>query len=233
MDPNAFQLIPTDVIKAWAKGDYYVGDIPSISYRHLGIALLLRGWYTYVDITKDGTHEDWAGVAKVDIKGSVLSMGGVRLFGPNAVFWRTEHSYIQDAQEIVWFYSGFKCDTAPLTDISDKYFKNSTLKLDAPGNRFGMDPERWKDLLRTLATEFDDDIGRIAKISSVAEKEPQKNGHGKDMEKDLGMLRFRVDLDQCSTERVRKCEYYHYDSATKQATAGLSAFRKVAIEGVL
>lgn len=248
MDSTGFQLIPVDVIKAWAKGDYYIGDIPSISYRHLGIALLLRGWYTYVDTSTDPDRKKWAGVAKVDIKGSVLSMGGVRLFGDHAVFWRTEHSYIQNDKEIIWFYSGFNCDHPPpplLPDIRKKYFEQDASRLDVSQERLGMDPNCWKRLLGSLASDFDEDVERIARARSdeVAERIAQAtSGEEKELQKknlyrDLGMLRFSVDLDPSSLdltpkERFRKCEYYHYDAGKKEATAGVSLFKKIALEGV-
>jgi hypothetical protein len=223
MDHNAFQLIPTDVIKAWSKGEYYVGDIPSISYRHLGIALLMRGWYTYVDTSGDPTRETWSGVAKVDIKGSVLAMGGVRLFGREAVFWRTEHSFIQDESEIIWFYSGFSCDSpTALTNIRSKYIQNWTLDLHKPETQFGMDAEQWAGLLKTLATSFDEDVELIAQTRAAEKLKTQQP-----LKRDLGMLRFRVNLEP--NQRVRLCEYYHYDSAGEKATAGLAEFRKVTL----
>jgi len=227
MDRNAFQLIPTDVIKAWSQGEYYVGDIPSISYRHLGIALWLRGWYTYVDKTNVRGRKHWSGIAKVDIKGSVLSMGGVRLFGTDAVFWRTEHSFIQDEREIIWFYSGFNCDSPTrLSAIRAKYFKKWKLDLDLPHKCFGLKRDEWGELLMALATAFDDDVEVIAQTRAT---ENQKTD--KPLQKDLGMLRFSVDLDP--KDRVRRCEYYHYDSASGVPTAGLSEFRKVGFEGML
>lgn len=225
MDRNAFQLIPTDVIKAWSQGEYYVGDIPSISYRQLGIALWLRGWYTYVDKTDVKDRKHWSGIAKVDIKGSVLSMGGVRLFGTDAVFWRTEHSFIQNEKEIIWFYSGFNCDSpSRLPAIRDKYFKKWKLDLKAPDKRFGLKREQWGELLMALATEFDEDVETIAQTRAT---ENQKSA--KPLQKDLGMLRFSVYPE----DGVRTCEYYHYDSASAVPTAGLSVFRKVGFEGLI
>src|SRR5437879_4273302 len=111
MSSQGFHPIPPDIIEAWAKGEYYVGDIPSISYTRLGTALFLRGWYTYQHVDED--KERFGGVVKIDIKGSFLFMGGIRLHNSESkttVFWRSEASHFVSDNEIIWFYSIFNCD---------------------------------------------------------------------------------------------------------------------------
>lgn len=110
MSSRGFHPIPSDIIEAWAKGSYYVGDIPSISYTRLGIALFLRGWYTYLQAEQD--KERFGGVVKIDIKGPFLIMGGIRVRdseGRTAVFWKSEASHFVSDNEIIWFYPVFNC----------------------------------------------------------------------------------------------------------------------------
>ena len=59
------QVIPTEVFEAWAKGEYHVGDIPSISYTRLGTALYLRSCYTYENAP--GSKNILSGVARIDV----------------------------------------------------------------------------------------------------------------------------------------------------------------------
>ena len=113
------QIIPTDIIEAWAKGEYFLGDVPSLAYTRLGTALFLRSWYTYND------PHDLAGIAKIDIKGPVLFMGGIRLLDKQtrtAVFWQTEVSHFLDDEEILWFHTVLNLESSPeFTAIADKY----------------------------------------------------------------------------------------------------------------
>lgn len=210
MEGKGFPLIPADIVKAWSRGEYHVGDVPSISYQHLGVALLLRGWYTYVDETQTGPAKKWAGIAKVDIKGSVLSMGGIRLFDKYPIFWRTEHSYIQDNQ-IIWFYSGFNSAPVETRDLREKYFSKEW-QLKKHSKHFGIPDADWDSLLLKLANDFDEDVERVFRHCDAANK-------------DSGMLRFSTYLEEKKV--VRKCEYYHFNSAAKKAIAGISFFQKV------
>jgi len=212
MESKGFQLIPTEVIKAWTQGEYYVGDIPSISYRHLGNALLLRGWYTYVD--ENESRADWAGVARVDIKGPVLSMGGIRLFGDHIVFWRTVDSYVRD-DKIIWFYKGYNCALPESANgLSDKYLKKDQQRdSKIPHERFGLSDEDWKGLLGNLATDFDVDVEETKRLCP-----PEKIDHG--------MLEFGVHLDP---NGFRQCDYHHYGSDAKQPETGRSRFTKVRV----
>lgn len=236
MDTKGFQLIPADVIKAWSRGEYYVGDIPSISYRHLGIALLLRGWYVYAD-SDTNSREHWAGVAKVDIRGSTLSMGGIRLFGTDRTFWTTEHSHIRDDEEIVWFYSGFHCKPDDATFL--KYVPSGTNLDRSLPDSFGMNKDAWENLLGKLATDFDDDIARMRRsYEQEAELEKKKETEQPaDLESDQqtghlidhGMLRFSVELDKncAGKEKSRSCRYSHYECGSENATTGFSKFTKI------
>lgn len=211
MDRKGFQLIPTEVIKAWTQGEYYVGDIPSISYHHLGNALLLRGWYTYVD--EDASRPDWAGVAKVDISGPVLSMGGLRLFGDHMVFWRTVDSYVRD-DKILWFYKGYNCAPDSANGLFDKYLKKDRRPPGSrnPHERFGLEDEDWRGLLVNLATNFDVDVEEAKRLC-------QGNI-------DNGMLEFGLSLDP---EGFRRCEYHHYGSVVRQQLTGCSRFTKTKV----
>lgn len=234
MDGKGFPLIPADIVKAWSRGEYYVGDIPSISYRHLGIALLLRGWYIYAD--KERTErKKWGGLAKVDINGSVLSMAGVRLFDSKPVFWKTEHSYIRNEKEVIWFYSGFDCEVPER--LREKY-SNKAWQLKETEKRFGLQPEQWHEFLRNVGSDLDADVDRI-------------KGSCGENNIDHGMLRFNVhlytggDLDQEVRStwqnqkperegiRFRICQYSHFDSVTQSAKTGTSYFTKVNMDGLL
>jgi hypothetical protein len=210
MESKGFQLIPTEVIKAWTQGEYYVGEIPSISYHHLGNALLLRGWYTYVDENEE--RANWAGVARVDIKGPVLSMGGLRLFGDHMVFWITVDSYVRD-DKIIWFYKGYNCPPESANGLFDKYLKQDRPRdSKIPDKRFGLEEEDWRSLLVNLATNFDVDVEEAKRLC-------QGNI-------DNGVLEFGVSLDP---QGFRRCDYHHYGSVASQPLTGCSRFTKVKV----
>ena len=165
-----FDIIPPEIIEAWAKGEYQVGDIPSLSYTQLGTALFLRSWYTYENAETRG--KPLAGVAKIDIKGPFLVMGGIRLLNGNkpcAVFWTSEASHFVNETEIFWFYMVFRDDTPGVKDLITKY------GLTAPrgkkrdiSHRFGLKSETWNDLLGLLRTDFDQDMERLKRSTDPA-----------------------------------------------------------------
>jgi len=216
---KGLQLIPTDIIEAWAKGEYYVGDIPSISYARLGTALFLRSWYTYE--SPAGDPNKLAGVAKIDITGSFLFVGGIRLVddGKNtAVFWKTQASHFANDKEVIWFHSVFNPDFGQpdAAAIRSKYVPASWLrngKAASATDCFGMTPVAWNALLDTLRTDFDSDIERLQQQCP-----PERI--------DDGMLRYSIIPAQDQTHR---CEYYQFYSAAngeRSLIKGVSLFKK-------
>lgn len=144
---QAFQVIPTEIFEAWAKGEYYVGDIPSISYTRLGTALYLRGWYTYEN--ESGSKDTLSGVARIDIRGPFLSLGGIRLREDDkrvAVFWKTEASHFVSDNEIIWFHRVFNAKVAD--ELLATYLPHGWLDQRGPfpPDRFGLDKDQWNHL---------------------------------------------------------------------------------------
>jgi hypothetical protein len=158
-----FDVVPPEIIAAWAKGEYQVGDIPSLSYTQLGTALFLRSWYTYENAQAGA--KSLAGIAKIDIKGPFLVMGGIRLSNdgkPCATFWASEASHFVSENEILWFYMIFRDDTPAVRELAEKY--------GLPGNRYedsenagrcGLEPGEWDKLLTHLRTDFDEEIEKL------------------------------------------------------------------------
>lgn len=164
MESKDFQYIPTDIIDAWAKGDYYSGDIPSVSYKRLGIALSLRGWYTYESLNPKDPK--FRGVAKIDLKGPSLFMGGIRLYNSTGkkdiVFWRSEFSHFLSDNEIIWFYYIFNHRDPEvikyyLTD--EEWLQNMGQYFAEP--RFGLTDQAWNNLLDSIRGRFEDDIAQV------------------------------------------------------------------------
>ena len=173
MDSKDFQYIPTDIIDNWAKGDYYSGDIPSISYKRLGIALSLRGWYTYEGLTTKDPK--FRGVAKIDLKGPSLFMGGIRLYSnpgkKDIVFWRSEFSHFLSDNEIIWFYYIFNYRDPEVTKhyFSDEWLGNMNNFFAEP--QFGLSDQAWNNLLDGIRNRFDDDIAGVEARCSESQKD--------------------------------------------------------------
>jgi hypothetical protein len=169
-DGERFQLIPTEVIEAWAKGEYYSGDAASLSYRQLGAALSLRGWYTYEKC--EDNDPDFRGVAKIELKGQSILFGGIRLCGPleegkeeegeEAVkairFWRSQYSYFYSENEIVWVYNVYHSipDGVLAHYINLETFTD--VRQHGAESRFGFGEEAWGKLLRRLRGSFESDM---------------------------------------------------------------------------
>ncbi len=179
-DSNRFHVIPTEIIEAWAKGDYYSGEALSLSYRQLGEALSLRGWYTYDSPNPDPKKPDFKGVAKIELKGQQLMFGGIRLSAPRDAkegkgveavrFWRSQYSFFYSEKEIVWVYHVYPppADGKQLTEYKEllagylgdlKTFPDVASKTAA--EKFGFVPEAWDNLLQRLKNTFDTDIKKV------------------------------------------------------------------------
>jgi hypothetical protein len=166
-------LIPTEIIEAWAKGDYYSGDAPSLSYKQMGAALSLRGWYTYDQCTKD--DPSFKGVAKIELKGKHILLGGIRLCGQDSYgvqsirFWRSQYSYFYSEKEIVWVYSVY--DTPVDESVFKEYLGDPgafpDMKSKTADDRFGFEKPAWAKLLNVLRDSFD------AHIMTIEEKCPE------------------------------------------------------------
>lgn len=215
---NEFHVVPTDIIEAWAKGEYYVGEIPSISYTRLGTALFLRGWYTYENEPSDPNK--LAGVAKIDIKGPFLLTGGIRLIeagSPTCAFWHTEAShFLDDDDEVIWFHSVLNVDFGdPIAaEIRSKYVTASPSANPSADDRLGMPPDAWNNLLDKLRTDFDADIQRLRERCTSAKI-------------DHGMLRFKTRAGGGH----HRCEYYQFyqpNSGGRTLITGASLFKKAA-----
>jgi hypothetical protein len=208
-----FQVIPTEVFEAWTKGEYYVGDIPSISYTRLGTALYLRGWYTYEN--EPGSEKTLSGVAKIDIRGAFLSMGGIRLLQQDkraAVFWKTEASHFVGDDEVLWFYTVLNANID--ATLLAAYLPHWWLKEDMPTPRtrhYGLNDDEWGILLDRLRTGFDLDAERIQQQCSPAQI-------------DHGMIRFDIKPHA----DAHRSEYYqfYFDGSTRDLIKGVALFKR-------
>lgn len=221
-ESKKFHLIPTEIIEAWAKGEYYSGDSPSLSYRQFGTALKLRGWYTYgSDDPKN--NPDFRGVAKIDLTGQHLSLGGIRLCGADderdgtgagAVrFWRSRYSYFYSETEIVWVYKVYNPPQDEETlnsynEILDRYIADEPFPdvKSATNTRFGFSEGAWSNLLQKLRDSFDDDMNRVKKICS----------------EDKVLLHYNINEE--------KGEYRALYSPTGSNIAGITRFKKVFLD---
>lgn len=153
--PIDFYRVPEEVVKAWERGEYFTGNVPSLAYKYLGIALGLRGLYTYTGSSDD----DFKGVAKIDLKGQELIMTGVRLWEktdePDIKFWKTEFSHFLADDKIIWTYRVFNlssdADLFARLATCNKLPKNIN-KVGAE-DRFGLSETHWHELLQFLLSE--------------------------------------------------------------------------------
>jgi len=110
-NPVKYYRIPEEVIKAWERGDYFTGGVPSLAYKYLGVALRLRGLYTY----ERKTGQDFRGIAKISLAGGLdLLMAGIRFWFNDTLdvkFWKTEFSHFLTENKIIWTYRLFDCDS--------------------------------------------------------------------------------------------------------------------------
>ena len=144
--------VPVEVIQAWERGDYFTGGVPSVAYKHLGIALRLRGLYTYAKAGDSG--QDFKGLAKIDLAGGrELVMDGFRLWGeekePEIRFWRTEFSHFLTDDTIIWTYQLFDCDS---TGQLSKHLSNKTLPHNPKpkSHNFGFKAADWIEVQQFL-----------------------------------------------------------------------------------
>jgi hypothetical protein len=153
--PIDFYRVPEEVIKAWERGEYFTGNVPSLAYKYLGIALGLRGLYTYTGPSEN----DFKGVAKIDLKGQELIMTGVRFWDrkdqPDIKFWKTEFSHFLSDEKIIWTYRVFNFSSDadlfyPLATC--KKLPSNINKVGAKG-RFGFSETHWHELLQFLLSE--------------------------------------------------------------------------------
>lgn len=211
--PANLNVIPTEIIEAWAKGEYQLGDIPSLAYSQLGTALFLRSWYTYQD-----TDKRLDGIAKIDIKGPFLLIGGIRLIDnnlPSIVFWTSEVSHFVSENEIIWFHLVFRQDDANVKALQEKYIpKREVIDASAEGPaRFGLTQDAWDALLDRLRTNFDTDVEQLRERVDQASI-------------DRGMLRFPIKPQ----DGVHLCTYYQFYTKAGGETSliqGTSRFQKV------
>lgn len=149
--PVKFYRIPEEVIKAWERGDYFTGAVPSVAYQYLGVALWLRGLYTY----EPDTGLDFRGIAKISLAGGLdLEMAGIRFWFDNNLdvkFWKTEFSHFLSEKKIIWTYRLFDCDSktqlwAQLPGIQDP-------DINGPNKAtLGFRPEDWQGIQKFLLT---------------------------------------------------------------------------------
>jgi hypothetical protein len=157
--PVKFYRIPEEVIKAWERGDYFTGGVPSLAYERLGVALRLRGLYTY----ERETGQDYRGIAKIDLAGGLdLVMAGIRFWIGEQLdvkFWKTQFSHFLDENnKIIWTYQLFDC-------VSDEQLWASAgierPDIKGPNSAtLGFRPEDWQRLQQfLLKDEFDKELG--------------------------------------------------------------------------
>lgn len=165
MEGKNFQFIPTEIIEAWIRGEYYSGEVPSISYQYIGVSLALRGWYTYEVKPQDETIIK--GVAKIDFKDGALFVGGMRLYSNrdnenSNLFWMSEFAHFLNENEIIWVYKifNFKCGSHWLDQYLDKRSRSKAAKyFDQPN--FGLNNAQWNRLLDRIRINFYDDLKHI------------------------------------------------------------------------
>ena len=156
--PVKFYRIPEEVIKAWERGDYFTGGVPSLAYKHLGVALWLRGLYTY----ERKTGQDFRGIARIELAGGLnLAMAGIRFWFNNTLdvkFWKTEFSHFLSENKIIWTYRLFECDSqqqlwAHLDGIQTPDITGSH------ATTLGFRPDDWQRLQQFLLTdEFEEEL---------------------------------------------------------------------------
>jgi hypothetical protein len=165
MNTNDFDAVPTQIIEAWARGEYYGGDPPSPSYNYIGITLALRGWYVYE--AKEGDQVVVKGVVKIDFRGAELFIGGLRLY-PNqgspgrALFWVSEFANFLNENEVIWVYKVFASDAH--TAWSSKYIDPialNTAQSNVADLHFGLQSSAWNQLLDRIRTDLYDDLEEV------------------------------------------------------------------------
>jgi hypothetical protein len=184
MESKEFQLIPNEIIEAWISGEFYCGDVPSVSYEYLGVSLALRGWYTYE--AKLSGQTILKGVAKIDFKDGTLFIGGMRIYsikpGEGTLFWFSEFSHFLNENEIIWVYKIFHYDDG--RRCYEHYLDEPSIKVaqrcfNQP--QFGLGKDEWNHLLDRIRLNFYDDL-----------KEVEADCERKKRQADRGLLHFFV-----------------------------------------
>lgn len=170
MDMNVnwkdFSPVPLDMIKAWLKGEYLIGQNESIGYELLGWALVLRGLYVYavvpanenttnseVDKNTKGQFEEkeniWkqashCGICKIDIKDGDITYHGVRL-GVMDKKSANEKLMLDEERDNfqVWYSIFSKLTNLPSHPAPDAYF--AYVMYSVPPNqadKFGLTKEK-------------------------------------------------------------------------------------------
>jgi hypothetical protein len=68
-------FIPTEMLEAWARGQYVIGP-RTLDYRYAGLALMLQGFYRY-DVSNEETDATlFGGYAAVYIQDNELHLAG-------------------------------------------------------------------------------------------------------------------------------------------------------------
>lgn len=157
--PVRFYRIPEEVIKAWERGDYFTGGVPSLAYKQLGAALRLRGLYTY----ERQTGPDFRGIAMIELAGGLdLVMSGIRFWADKKLdvkFWKTEFSHFLDEKRIIWTYQLFDCDSEQQLLTRLPGLKRPKIR---GGNSatLGFPPQDWQRLKQfLLKDEFEEELG--------------------------------------------------------------------------
>jgi hypothetical protein len=165
VESKDFQLIPNEIIEAWIRGEYYSGDLPSISYQYIGISLALRGWYVYE--TKLSTEPLFKGIVKIDFKDGELFIGGVRLYtnlegGRPNLFWMSEFSHFLNENEIIWVYKIFNYDCDH--HLFNRYLNETSLTAanhHRDKEHFSLDKDEWNSMLDRIRVHLYDDLKEI------------------------------------------------------------------------
>ena len=160
-----FDAVPTEIVEAWARGEYYGGDPAPPSYHYIGITLALRGWYVYE--AKEQDQIVVKGIVKIDFRGAELFIGGLRLYSDQglpgrAFFWVSEFANFLNENEVIWVYKVLASDVHAAW--VNKYIDESTLRT-AQANvkdlHFGLQPGAWNKLLDRIRINLYDDLEEV------------------------------------------------------------------------
>ena len=165
MHGKDFQIIPPKIIEAWKSGEYYSGDVPSVSYEYLGVSLASRGWYVYE--ASNETETTLKGVAKIDFKDDSLFIGGLRLYTNKnteraGLFWMSEFSHFLNANEVIWVYRIF--DLANRSSVFENYLSEDsfeTAQRNFAEPNFGLIAAEWNALLDRVRLHLYDDLEEV------------------------------------------------------------------------
>ena len=211
-------LIPTEFVQAWRRGEYLLGAQNSLDYQYAGWALTLRGYYRYEVCNKEEMLQ-FGGYTVVDVKRGDLYLAGIRFpIKPDQddrpIFWETVFSKFQDSEaadipEIYYLAKLYDQSSSERMDKAVQPLKNKFgyFRMKANNNAFQLAEEEahselWKVLHYISEISLQDiDVRKSKSNVSRDDKKCNTGTHGF-----RGLCRVRPEPDKVPEDGDKHCD---------------------------